>query len=160
MKLWVQGEYNLTYFDITDFLNKTEKDIKKISVESPLTKLDIKKLSFHYVLTYIIKHFKNKINKKVFYLNKERYANYDFISKDYLIKQLNKNIFIPTIELDSEDIFVKNNGELKELNCIYSNYYLKNKPTSRKFKKLLHKEEFYHLIEDLKDVNNIKLLFN
>lgn len=154
--------YNLLYIDCSGIVLDTVENIAALSIEK-LNTSDIKKLTFHFFIKFILEKSKKKRKslRPVYYIFSDSLKmlddNYYQIFK-YVIKQLNSMVPVPIIVLDDVNIFVKNNGSLKELNEKMSDYYIKRKVSSRKLNKYVNKEEYYELTKVLNDVSNIALL--
>jgi hypothetical protein len=160
----IQSEYNLCYINCSTAVDLAYKNICNIGV-SELSKSDLKKLLFHFIVIELLNISRGKkfTEKPVFFLYKKYLTElpYDVIEQSIVVIKLFKNYLpVPFIVLDDGNVFKKNKGELKELNERLVNFYIKRKHCTRKLRKFLQKEEFYELINILKDVNNIKTITN
>jgi len=88
----------------------------------------------------------------------------EFVDKRYvkcfvsIIKHLKTLLPVPLIFVNNDDIFINNNGELKDLNERVTNFYQNFKKSTAKLRKYLQSEEFYELVKVLNNIKNIKQL--
>lgn len=163
MRNFYSQNYNLVYIDCNDLVLNVFLSINKLNISlDNLKPRDFKKLVFHYVVEELLKKNKFKSKRPVYFFNKTFLAS--FCDKKYIecflysLKQLKNLLPVPVIFLENSDLFLKNNGDLKELEEKITNYYIKHKRSTYKLRKYLENEEFYELVNKLNDIKNIKLL--
>ena len=157
----VEG-YNLEYIDCSDMVATIVGNINKLNIDG-LKVSDSKKLTFHYFICSLLDKSKNRKMhyRPVYFIFSE---SLNVLDADYLsifksvMKQLKNTLPIPVIVVDDGDIFIKNNGSLREINEKMSNLYMKRKMSLRKLNKYVFEEEYYELIKVLKNAGNIALL--
>jgi hypothetical protein len=135
---------------------------KHVNDINTLKDKDLKKLIFHYVITLILRKKKNSSKRPVYFFNKTFLM--EFVDKRYvkcfvsIIKHLKTLLPVPLIFVNNDDIFINNNGELKDLNERVTNFYQNFKKSTAKLRKYLQSEEFYELVKVLNNIKNIKQL--
>jgi hypothetical protein len=157
-------KYNLVYINCTELYTDTFKKIQEVGLDK-LTRKDTKKLIFHYVITDFLKISKIRKSKEkpvfFFYSDKFLDVNSSFLLEFInVIKMLKSFLPVPVLIFKNDTIFIKNNGELKGLNEKIYNFYSNRNHSVKKLRKYLETEEYYQLIEVLKDVGSIKTLVN
>lgn len=163
MRSFTNKEYNLVYIDASDLIvNVYLMIFKHVCDINTLKDKDLKKLIFHYVITLILRKNKNSSKRPVYFFNKTLLM--EFVDKRYIkcfvsiIKHLKTLLPVPLIFVNNDDIFINNNGELKDLNERITNFYQNFKKSTAKLRKYLQSEEFYELVKVLNNIKNIKQL--
>jgi len=157
-------KYNLVYINCTELYTDIFKKIQEVGLDK-LTRKDTKKLIFHYIITDFLKISKIRKSKEkpvfFFYSDKFLDVNSSFLLEFInVIKMLKGFLPVPVLIFKNDSIFIKNNGELKGLNEKIYNFYSNRNHSVKKLRKYLETEEYYQLIEVLKDVGSIKTLVN
>ena len=162
MEFIKQGEYNLIYYNCGYLIDSIFKQITDFNIDQ-LNKRDLHKLILHFLILSFLKINKTKKDKEksVFFFYKE-----EILSEDSLyiktfsesIKRVKNILPLPVIIIEDKDIFIKNNGYLKEINSINYNFYHKKNYNTTKLVKYLKQESFFDLCNMLKCINNIKSL--
>ena len=162
MEFIKQGEYNLIYYNCGYLIDSIFKQITDFNIDQ-LNKRDLHKLILHFLILSFLKINKTKKDKEksVFFFYKE-----EILSEDSLyikafsesIKKAKNILPLPVIIIEDKDIFIKNNGYLKEINSINYNFYHKKNYNTTKLVKYLKQESFFDLCNMLKCINNIKSL--
>ena len=164
MDQFCQKNYNLVYLNCKSILDTTYKIINNFD-RSKMIGNDLQKLITHFTILKLLELSSNKKfkEKPVFYFLKFDVDNLDnqYVTSFYKAYNKIKDMMpVPICIIPDIDIFIKNNGELRELNLINSSYYSNRKHSTKKLLKYFKNESFSELLEIFRHPKNIKTLSN
>ena len=166
MNYFKSKEHNLIYINCSQLIHKIYDSILELNLDlETIKEKDLKKLIFHYFVEQLLKIGKSKkyTERPVYFIFKDDFIKYNSTFLNcftYVFKHLKTLLPVPLILIENSQIFINNNGELKGLSERALNYYIRGKISTYKLRKYLEDENFYELVNVLKDVKNIKALLS